>query len=165
MTLAMPVVARESKRLHANIGRRSADLHLRAVLDRVGTQLRALDLSTLNVVIDSFDHFRRDIDPAEWTRLIADVIVPHPVLAQLHEEPFFHRAFAKPRGYAGDAELLDLAYRHHPNCDGLTPLGAALHVWKDQRPAALSVVERRAILGREIDAVAERCHSPRILSI
>jgi len=34
----------------------------------------------------------------------------HPLLGMVHEDPFTVRAFKKPRGYAGDAELLDLIY-------------------------------------------------------
>ncbi|MGH7617707.1 MAG: class I SAM-dependent methyltransferase [Gemmatimonadaceae bacterium] len=119
----------------------------------------------MNGFVGALDQIRRDVGPAEWTRLIADVIVPHPVLAQLHEEPFTHRAFEKPRGYAGDAVMLDYAYRHRPYSATLTRLGAALYAWAERRPATMSVVERRAILAGEIDAVAARREGPRVLSI
>ena len=108
MTLAMPVTAHESTTSIERVSRGSVDLYLRKLLDRMSRQLRALDLSSLNAGDDALDQLRRDVGPTEWTRLIADVIVPHPVVEQLREEPFTRRAFEKPRGYAGDAVMLDL---------------------------------------------------------
>lgn len=165
MTLGMPITAHEPTRSPRETSRGRADLHLRKLLDRASRQLKALDLSSMNALVDALDQVRREVGPTEWTRLIADVIVPHPILAQVHEEPFTRRAFEKPRGYAGDAVLLDLAYRHRPYCVTLTRLGAALHAWIDGRPAAASVVERRTILAAEIDAIAARREAPRVLSI
>lgn len=162
MTLALPLIGYGSP---STLGRGRQDIHLQKLLDRTSNQLKALDLSSLNDVVDELDRLRRNVGPTEWARFIAEVIAPHPVRAQLHEEPFTRRAFEKPRGYAGDAVLLDLAYRHRPYSVTLTRLGAALHAWIDRRPAAHSVVERRTILAGEIDAVAERRAAARVLSI
>jgi SAM-dependent methyltransferase len=164
MTLAMPLIAHELAPLAVGMGRRSADLQLRMLLDRMSRQLRALDLSYLNAGEDALDQLRRDVGPAEWARLIDQVIVPHPVRAQLQEEPFTRRAFEKPRGYAGDAVMLDFVYRA-PHSVTSTPLGAALHQCAVRRPAPQSLLERRAILADAIDAVAARREAPRVLSI
>jgi SAM-dependent methyltransferase len=165
MTLAMPVIAHESTPSTERVSRGSADLHLRKLLERMSRQLRALDLSSLNAGDDALDQLRRDVGPTEWARLIAEVIVPHPMVAQLREEPFTRRAFEKPRGYAGDAVMLDYVYRHSPDSVSLTRLGAALHPWIVRRPAAQSLLERRTILAGELDAVAARRKAPRVLSI
>ena len=94
----------------------------------------------MDAFVDELDRIRRDVGPAEWTRLIADVVVPHPLLAQLHEEPYTRRAFEKPRGYAGDAVMLDFVYRHGP------PMRHAHATWRGTscmgRPAT---GERRAL--------------------
>ena len=165
MTLAMPVTAHESTTSTERVTRGSVDLHLRKLLERMSRQLRALDLSSLNAGDDALNQLRRDVGPTEWTRLIADVIAPHPVVEQLREEPFTRRAYEKPRGYAGDAVMLDYVYRHAPDSVSLTRLGAALHPWIVRRPAAQSLLERRTILAGEIDAVAARRTAPRVLSI
>jgi len=165
MTLAMPVTALELTQSAEAARHGSPDLYLRKLLDRASKQLRAVDLSSMDAFIDALDELRRDVGQPEWTRLIAEVVAPHPIVSQMHEEPLMRRAFEKPRGYAGDAVMLDLAYRHRPYSVTLTRLGAALHVWTDHRPAARSLVERRTILAAEIDAVAARRHAPRVLSI
>src|SRR5579871_6499939 len=48
----------------------------------------------------------------------------HPLCKTIHEDPFTGRAFSKPRGYAGDAELIDLIYGPEERWD--EPEGTAL---------------------------------------
>lgn len=163
MTLPMPVIARGSTLSARTISR--AENALRALLDRTSEQLKALDLSSADDFVHELDRIRLAVGPTEWVRLIADVVALHPILAQLHEEPFSRRAFEKPRGYAGDAIMMDMAYGDRPYGAPLTRLGAALHVWVGGRPATRSVMERRTILAAEIDAVAARREAPRVLSI
>ena len=45
----------------------------------------------------------------QWQKGIA-VARSHPIRQLVHQDPFTHRAFSRPRGYAGDAELLDFIY-------------------------------------------------------
>ena len=49
---------------------------------------------------------REHADETSW-RAAIEWIRSHPVLALAHEDPFVHRCWRKPRGYAGDAELLE----------------------------------------------------------
>ena len=53
---------------------------------------------------------------AEWADY-AQLCLRHPLRALLHQDPFTYRAFSKPRGYSGDAVLLDLVQQveaaHH----------------------------------------------------
>jgi len=165
MTLAMPVVDDESMLVVGESTQGRADLQLKRLLDQTAKRLSALDVSCMHGLVARLDRIRRSAGPEEWARLIADVVAPHTVLAQLHEEPFTRRAFEKPRGYAGDAIMMDMAYRHRPYAVTLTRLGAALHVWADQQSSIRSVVERRTILAREIDTVAARREQARVLSI
>jgi SAM-dependent methyltransferase len=62
----------------------------------------------------------------------------HPYFLQA---PNLHRAWHKPRGYAGDAGLMDLGYRNR--AEGETPLGRALHQWFSLLHGATSVRARR----------------------
>src|SRR5436305_1600719 len=47
--------------------------------------------------------------PLDWKSFVA-VSRTHPIVDVLHRDPFTYRAFCKPRGYAGDAEMMDYIY-------------------------------------------------------
>src|SRR6185436_14902071 len=57
---------------------------------------------------DLFDDlaFRREDEPAAWGSYAA-TCRHHPICGLLHQDPFTYRAFSKPRGYAGDAVMMD----------------------------------------------------------
>jgi len=83
----------------------------RAFLDRSYEELRdgcCVD-DVIDRLVDALYWFRAD-DPEDWARWVSDVAIAHPLKDLLHTDPFTHRSFAKPRGFAGDAMLLDLIY-------------------------------------------------------
>ena len=123
------------------------------------------DIYGLSEFVTSVDCVRRAVAPTCWRELIGDVIAPHPVRPRLHEEPLTRRAFEKPRGYAGDAAMIDLIYRRAADVSGLTPLGARLHEWAVNHSAFRSVQERRDLLATLIDRIASERTLPRILSL
>lgn len=135
------------------------------LLDRTSAELARVDLRGMNDFVIELDQIRRGSSRAEWDALIRNVIAPHPILDQLHQEPFARRAFEKPRGYPGDAPLLDLIYRERPYSVELTRLGAALHAWADGQAGCRSVQERPRILAQAIDDTADRRDNARILSL
>ena len=49
---------------------------------------------------------RRQDEPDHWTDY-ARRCLEHPIRQLLHQDPFTRRAFSKPRGYAGDAVMMD----------------------------------------------------------
>ena len=52
---------------------------------------------------------RASLNFESWRLWLADVR-EHPVFGILREDPYTDRAYSKPRGYPGDAEMLDLVY-------------------------------------------------------
>ena len=87
----------------------------------------------------------------------------HPIHRMALLDPFTARAFDKPRGYAGDAVMLDYIYR--PGRLQLTELGAAIHFMTTGVSAAKSIIWRRDHLGYEISKTVERVRNARILSV
>jgi SAM-dependent methyltransferase len=104
----------------------------------------------------------------DWRNAIAREVRPHPALQALHEDPFIERAFAKPRGYAGDAVMLDFIY-HHPANNGYlaaaTPRGRASTGFSTNTPAPRGVRNRAWLLATEIDALCARNPKAEILSL
>jgi hypothetical protein len=103
-----------------------------------------------------------------WVKLGLNAIREHPLRAYLHQDPISGRAFRKPRGYAGDARLLDLIYAH-PDADELVSEnpdpGKRLYAAAQKARSARAVRERRDILSSEIDRVCTRTPSAAILSV
>ena len=60
---------------------------------------------------DLFDDLslRREDDRESWQEY-ARACLDHPLRHLLHQDPFTYRAFSKPRGYAGDAVMMDYIY-------------------------------------------------------
>jgi hypothetical protein len=84
----------------------------------------------------------------------------------LREDPITRRSVQKPRGYAGDAALLDLIYEGWDRAAG--PRSAAAQTIHDHvyaSPSCMAVRERRDILTRLVDDAARRHPGARILAI
>lgn len=102
----------------------------------------------------------------EW-RSCLEMCHTHPVCEIIHEDPFTCRAFTKPRGYAGDAELLDLIYGPE---DGwpepqATLLGQEIYRYTSRAPAAEGVRARRAFIADLIDRATAEKPNMHILAI
>ena len=136
-----------------------------AILDRTHGLLAAADITGMDAFVHALNTIRQNLPAPEWRRYVETVVAAHPVRALIHEEPFTHRAYAKPRGYPGDAELLDLVYADEPPSRPLSALGATLYTWAIAQPACRSVQVRRDILAGIIDRVAAERPNPRILSV
>jgi extracellular factor (EF) 3-hydroxypalmitic acid methyl ester biosynthesis protein len=109
-----------------------------------------------------------DVLPTEtWRAFAEDVCLSHPLARLMHEDPFLRRAYEKPRGYPGDAGVLDLIYGTVGLPEGTTAFGATLYAHDVQSDACRSVRDRREILGEAIDEAAVRAEDTgaRVLSV
>src|SRR5581483_10895469 len=109
-------------------------------------------------------HLKNAANDEEWRNYASRDWLNHPVKALVHQDPLTRRAFEKPRGYAGDAELIDFIYglRDLPQTSSL---GAAMYGHMFAAPAALAVRARRDILAERLDAIAEQIERSRVLAI
>ena len=81
-----------------------------------------------------------------------------------HQDPYSHRAFNKPRGYAGDAVMMDYVYSGVA-AEGTTDLGKAVFAGTTRGSMGLSVLFRRQLLTACINDVASSCTDFKILSV
>jgi extracellular factor (EF) 3-hydroxypalmitic acid methyl ester biosynthesis protein len=107
---------------------------------------------------------RACLDRDEWSAF-GTRARQHPIHDLLLESPFTRRAYSKPRGYAGDAVLMDLIYGTAAAGRDLSPLGGMLYGYEFDSPCFQSVRTRRAVLAREIDDVALEHPGARVLSV
>jgi SAM-dependent methyltransferase len=99
---------------------------------------------------------RGKLDPSVWHALLP-IAQRHPVSEFFHQDPLTRWSFEKPRGYSGDAHLLDFIYGD-PSVDeevaGASPLGKALNGYLRQAAASAAVRERRDLLTQHVDEIA-----------
>lgn len=82
-----------------------------------------------------------------------------------HQDPFTSRAYQKPRGYAGDAVMIDMMYGSASIPESTTPLGATIYSATVAGPAGSSVKLRRDFLADYIDTSADEFDHPDVLSV
>jgi SAM-dependent methyltransferase len=128
---------------------------------------RAMD--AVRLLRDSMQFTRKRLGAeAAWKSAIDRKVRSHHVLSLMQEDPFIGRCFAKPRGYAGDAVMLDFIYHHpdsRPYLDRATARGRAATGFSTNTPAPRAVRNRAWLLATEIDAVCARNPQAEILSI
>ncbi len=105
-------------------------------------------------------------DAVEWSVFVADAAAAG-LFDSFHQDPLTQHSFVKPRGYAGDAGLLDLIYDH----DGInsaavaeaSTVGAAVNEISWNGPECRAVRYRRKYVAGLLDA--RPAGSARVLSI
>lgn len=99
----------------------------------------------------------RDEAMLQWCR-------SHPLHPLVQQDPFTDRAATKPRGYAGDAVMMDFIYSGTPPA-GTSALGADVFRATTCAGMGLSVRYRRQLLKSLIDDTVVRHDAPRLLSV
>lgn len=87
----------------------------------------------------------------------------HPLTQLVLEDPYARRAVEKPRGYAGDAVMLDYIYRPQPI--SASPVGLAMHQATTGLSNAKSILWRRDYLAKQISGAMERMRPTQILAV
>ena len=100
---------------------------------------------------------------SQWAEL-GERCRAHPIFDVAREEPITKRAFEKPRGYAGDAKLMDLIYSVQPAA-GLRPESARVHSFINGRPATRGARARKLRLAALLHRTLAEVESPEILSV
>jgi extracellular factor (EF) 3-hydroxypalmitic acid methyl ester biosynthesis protein len=110
---------------------------------------------------------RQNSSDQEWAEFVS-MCLHHPIKELVHQDPFTHRAFTKPRGYAGDAVLLDYIYgreEHWPLPEGISDLGRQIFEYTTAAHAPEGVRARREFIANLLDQMVEAQDRPHVLSI
>jgi hypothetical protein len=113
-------------------------------------------------------HRLRSLPRSEWTLFKANW-AHHPVARVILQDPFTAWSYRKPRGYPGDAQLLDYIYgadNIHGDVAAATACGRAIYGYTRNAPAPAAVRDRRNILTAAVDRLAgERSTPVEVLAI
>ena len=110
---------------------------------------------------------RAQSGPNIWKNLIP-IAQSHAVNKFLQQDPFTRWSFEKPRGYSGDATLLDIYYQH-PSAQEIvassTPLGQEIYAYTSNADSSVAGRERRDILAQYVDNAANNNPDAEVLSV
>ena len=113
---------------------------------------------------------RQYVSESTWKQFAAEECRQHPLMQLLRQDPLTSRAFTKPRGYAGDAVMMDMVYAAEdgydlPEVERISELGRQIYEYQLQIPAAKAVRARRHIICDKVDNLAIRTPRAHILSL
>ena len=116
-------------------------------------------------MMPAFDRVRRALPRSEWLAFTTDVARKHPVFPLIQEDPSSRRSFQKPRGYPGDAVILDLLYGDIIDPGPMSAVGKLVNRWTLACAAPTSVQLRRTLLTNLLDETAAERAGCRVLSV
>jgi len=105
---------------------------------------------------------RRRSNSHVWNDITA-IAQSHPVAEFLLQDPLTRWSFDKPRGYSGDAHLLDFIYGtgDSPNAVArASELGKTIYAYTRNASSSVAVRERRDILAERVDSISTTSPAP-----
>ncbi len=125
---------------------------------------------TMGLLFSELQQRRDHLSPESWKQFTTMNCRHHPLLELLHQDPLSSRAFTKPRGYAGDAEMLDLLYAIEdgetlPALQRSSELGRRIYHATTNQAAARAVRSRRWIIIETLNELTARMAGPHVLSL
>jgi hypothetical protein len=121
----------------------------------------------MGAITEELSQINENVTRPEWTQII-ETIRRHPTADLVYECPMTAHSLRKPRGYPGDAELIDFMYRHSSvqrQVKSASPLGRRVYEFVSNVPGAHDVRERRMRLAKAIDRAVAADSGARILSV
>lgn len=121
----------------------------------------------MTAITDRLSEINETVTRPEWNQ-ISETLRRHPVADLVYECPMTAHSLRKPRGYPGDAELIDFMYRHasvQGRVTAASPTGRAIYDFVSNVPGAHDVRERRDRLAKAIDRAVAADPAARILSV
>jgi extracellular factor (EF) 3-hydroxypalmitic acid methyl ester biosynthesis protein len=154
-----------------NGAERAGTHQLRGVFDRIERRLsRARSAADargpLEELFLALGREKRARSATEWAELV-ELCRRHPLFEHVQQDPFTRRAYEKPRGYAGDACMMDFIYGVEDGRPNPATSSTGRHVFEylGHGPACQGVRSRRAIVAACIDRLANERSRPHVLSI
>ncbi|HUP78731.1 MAG TPA: hypothetical protein VM260_09265, partial [Pirellula sp.] len=108
------------------------------------------------------DYLGRD----EWASCVRRIRESE-LLPLVHQDPFTNRAFNKPRGYAGDAVMMDYIYSTEEDWQPprSSTLGQGVFQYTTRAAASSGVRARREHIAEKLDQVARNNDCPEVMAI
>lgn len=142
------------------------EIDLSTELDEIVDVLESGDVhGGMTQLFHTLQRWRERAGHDAWQDLIDRYCLDHPIARLIFQCPLALHSYSQPRGYPGDAELLDYIYQIKPCSEVASSLGRAIHAFLLDTQAARAGRARREILADFVDQTAWAAESPRILSV
>ena len=143
---------------------------MRALLDGTLAALReaAPVERSIGTLVGELHEIRSRMPPHAWRQWAEVQMRGHALYPVLLEDPFVRHSAERPRGYPGDAELLDYIYESgniRYLLEQASDLGRRLYDYTHTAPAPAAVRGRLQLAIAEIERLAGECGRPHILSV
>ena len=135
------------------------------ILDTLDTAISMNPQQGMNLVRLALFFLHQKVDKKSWKNIVNNVLLSHPVREILHKDPFTHRAFSKPRGYAGDAVMIDYIYGHHGETEFTDALGKTIYDMSINSPSTRAVRNRLNFMANKLNSIFKQNHEAEILSV
>jgi 2-polyprenyl-3-methyl-5-hydroxy-6-metoxy-1,4-benzoquinol methylase len=128
---------------------------------------------TMEMLLGKLGERQAESSDLEWDTFV-NFCLKHPIRHLVWNDPFTHRAFQKPRGYAGDASLLDYIYGADEIYEvsdtnripaDTSPLGRAIFATTTRTPTCEGVRTRARLVAEMVDRLVLEKPGANILSI
>jgi extracellular factor (EF) 3-hydroxypalmitic acid methyl ester biosynthesis protein len=120
--------------------------------------------AAMKALICDLSELRGRTPHEEWRAFGRESATTHVIGELLRQDPFTRRSFEKPRGYAGDAVMLDYVYGQQ-GADGATDLGKAILQCLTSSTLAEAVRWRRDVLATSVELLGLKVFRPRVLAL
>lgn len=142
---------------------------MNALFDQTLTAIQDGEVgSALDQLIAGLHAMRISSSGKEWRTRAIPALRTHAVYPALLEDPFVRHSAVRPRGYAGDAELLDFIYASdniRPRVDQSSARGRELYKYSSATSITQAVRNRLRMSAEEADRIAKFGRRPRVMSI
>jgi extracellular factor (EF) 3-hydroxypalmitic acid methyl ester biosynthesis protein len=142
----------------------------KSLLDRVHSQMMENEKAVDDAMVELMSGLwsLKSSNTTEAWQNVVDQCVNHRLCGLIHQDPFSARSFHKPRGYAGDAVLIDYIYSR--DWKGFaeeepSSLGNRIFRFNSETPACSAVRARRDLVAAIIDEICALTDHPSILSV
>jgi SAM-dependent methyltransferase len=149
----------EAAQREASLSTKTGEEELQVILDRtvVNFESGADPRKVVHHLIVDVCELKKTLSLNAWQALSVNGR-EHPVMKYLLEDPFTRWSIEKPRGYSGDAGLIDFIY-YHPSVAahvaGNSDFGRALYEYTTATAPGVACRERKEFLAKIIDKSAK----------
>lgn len=130
------------------------EIELVTLFDSIYDAIDRLDRDRLYPLLEEINRFSTEAYELPDVTVMQNLVRGHKAFTRLMEDPYSHHAFTKPRGFAGDASLIDLFYGHGAGRQTNTEVGRFIFETLMQSPSCDAVRFRRGYYGAFIDRIA-----------